>query len=359
MTRRPFHFAVSACLAALLACAACSGGHAADAQDADASDSGSADSAQLPDDTGESADSSATDAIAPVEDSGPGDVVPTDGPPDATVPVTPDGCVAACTLADGTPKVCGSNGCGGICGFCKSGNVCKPDGTECVELCKPVCEGKKCGDNGCGGNCGVCADKFHCGIDFLCHEDACVGDCKGKQCGDDGCGLSCGDCAEGDYCDAALQCKPGPCKGIPATGSCADDLLSTCKGSGASAQKDVFDCSSTTGMTCGWDPVKSAYGCVKYSCDLKKSCTAANGQKLVCGTGKCGDTCGTCPSGWTCKATSCEAKVGAACGTVTAAGQCQGTTWVFCNTGKISAIDCGEDGLTCGWIDATQKNGCK
>jgi hypothetical protein len=339
----------------LSACVACSGGKVATKADAQADGTGPADASQdldTTDDLNDAAVDASTDASSPPEDTG----TPEDtGPPDATLPTPPDGCTAQCALPDGTAKVCGSNGCGSVCGFCKTGFLCKPDGSECVKLCEPKCGAKKCGDNGCSGNCGTCLEKFHCGIDFLCHEDACVGNCKGKQCGDDGCGLSCGDCVDGDYCDGANQCKPGPCKGIPATGSCAGDILTTCTGSGAAGQKQVVDCGASAGKTCGWNPVDSQNECiVKPPC--KPVCKTPDGKTKVCGDDGCGKPCGACPSGWTCKITSCEPQDGAACGTVTAQGKCVGETWVFCNTGKVSSVDCAAAGAKCGWDG--QKFGC-
>ncbi len=278
-----------------------------------------------------------TDASAPVDE---------DAGLDATLRTTPDGCVANCAQSDGTPKVCGGNGCGSVCGFCKTGYLCKPDGSECIELCKPKCDGKKCGDNGCGGNCGTCQDKFHCGIDFLCHEDACVGSCASKQCGDDGCGISCGDCPQGDLCESTGQCKPGPCKGIPNEGSCAGDILKTCVGSGASATKLNTDCGATAGKTCGWDPLKNVNACIEKP-PCVPNCKTLDGKTTkVCGDNGCGKPCGTCTSGWTCKITTCEPTVGAECGSSwPPAGKCSGNTLQYCSTGsppKIVELDCSE-----------------
>lgn len=60
-------------------------------------------------------------------------------------------------------KSCGDDGCGGLCGECKSGEIC--GGANCIVvngICTPKCEGKKCGDNGCGGVCGTCAAGSSC-----------------------------------------------------------------------------------------------------------------------------------------------------------------------------------------------------
>jgi mannan endo-1,4-beta-mannosidase len=68
-------------------------------------------------------------------------------------PLTPDagdGCTPLCG-----DKVCGSDGCGGVCGVCASG-TCDASG-RCSASCTPSCAGKACGNDGCGGSCGGCA----------------------------------------------------------------------------------------------------------------------------------------------------------------------------------------------------------
>jgi len=54
-------------------------------------------------------------------------------------------------ISDCTGKMCGDDGCGGLCGYRKHGKVCK-DG-QCVEICVPDCVAKQklCGPGGCGG----------------------------------------------------------------------------------------------------------------------------------------------------------------------------------------------------------------
>jgi hypothetical protein len=282
------------------------------------------------------ADATASDATAPPADAGP--------------------CAPSCK-----GKVCGPDGCGSVCGFCPTGLLCAGDGSACQEFCKPQCDGKACGDNGCGGDCGDCGQGFHCGVDSLCHPDDCVGDCAGKQCGDDGCGKSCGSCATGDLCDPSFQCKPSPCKGIPATGSCSGDILVGCKGSGASASKTQTDC-AVQGVpgskVCGWDPLASAYACIdKPPC--APDCAAPGGGKRECGDDGCGGSCGSCLDGWACGEGACQAKVGGACGGTfnSKTGACDGSSWLFCSSGKIVALDCAKADQTCGWKGSAY--GCK
>lgn len=259
-------------------------------------------------------------------------------------------------IKDCTGKVCGPNGCGGVCGFCVTGQFCAEDGSKCTEFCKPDCKFsdgtvKKCGDDGCGGSCGTCPAKFSCGLDDLCHAEDCKPACGAKKCGDDGCGGLCGTCAAGDLCQPDGSCKPGPCKGIPAEGQCDGDVLVTCIGEGQNAQKSAVDC-STKGpkIICGWNAPAGAFGCIdKPPCT--PDCSTKDGGKKQCGSDGCDGVCGVCPKGWSCPANVCQAEDGGDCGFLPPQGQCDGKTWIFCNTGKIKKIDCGKYNQTCGYQD--------
>ena len=70
-----------------------------------------------------------------------------------------------------------------------------------VTTCAPSCAGKQCGSNGCGGVCGYCQklSAFQCSSVGTC---LCVPNCYAKKCGGDGCGGSCGSCSAGTVCDA-------------------------------------------------------------------------------------------------------------------------------------------------------------
>ncbi|MDD5341594.1 MAG: hypothetical protein PHC97_04135 [Patescibacteria group bacterium] len=62
-------------------------------------------------------------------------------------------------------KVCGSDGCNGVCGSCLPPSTCSANGAECLSqppACTPNCAGKTCGDDGCGGSCGTCASNQTC-----------------------------------------------------------------------------------------------------------------------------------------------------------------------------------------------------
>ena len=127
---------------------------------------------------------------------------------EASAPDQP--CVPNCS-----GKVCGPDGCGGMCGACDPGVSCLPDGT--CEPCQPDCEGKECGPDGCAGECDDCPPALECSPEGLC--EPVVDPCQGRQCGNwEGkwCGdCPCDDCAEDEVeCDATTgQCfeQSGPC----------------------------------------------------------------------------------------------------------------------------------------------------
>lgn len=168
-----------------------------------------------------------------------------------------------------TGKQCGSDGCGGACGTCPSGQACSAS-SQCG--CVPQCAGKQCGPDGCGSTCGACGAGQTCSTAGTC---GCTPSCSGKQCGDDGCGGSCGACGAGQFCSAAFSCVTGsdPCEGK----QCGSD------GNGGS---------------CGACPAD-------FECSAAGQCTSmvsGCGNKL-CGPDGNGGSCGTCESGESCTAT--------------------------------------------------------
>jgi hypothetical protein len=90
---------------------------------------------------------------------------------------------------------CGSDGCGGSCGQCAAGEVCRE-----WQCCKPSCQDKECGSDGCGGECGECSEAAVCNAGKCCQPDCGPGDCKM----DDGCGGSC-------TCPPGHGCLDGQC----------------------------------------------------------------------------------------------------------------------------------------------------
>ena len=161
----------------------------------------------------------------------------------------------ACCLPDCTGKQCGDDSCGGTCGHCPAGILCKDSvcvsATSCVgkcggqgagcwcdagcenwgdccadfcdacaeslanACCEPDCVGKDCGDDGCGGYCGACGAGSICSTAGTCV--ACTPSCDAATCGDDGCGGTCGECGPGEACTQSAQCEPCTpiCQGTP------------------------------------------------------------------------------------------------------------------------------------------------
>ncbi len=247
------------------------------------------------------------------------------------------GCVPQCA-----GKECGTDGCGGSCGFCKPGFTCKA-GT-CVESCQPDCLGKSCGPDGCGGTCGSCPDGFKCDANSKC-VPYCIPDCDGKECGPDGCNGICGlcgpdelcltgscqvawdcetllnclwDCTEGDEaCTTACWTKASPeaqeqyiliweC----ILDVCGPEPVEPCPGQAIlyGECKDEFnaclDCTPTcTGKQCGSDGCGGDCGACPpgNECDINGYCdfipSCANKE---CGNDGCGGSCGECPGGSIC-----------------------------------------------------------
>jgi hypothetical protein len=140
-------------------------------------------------------------------------------------------CEPQCVSSDGQKKECGSDGCGGVCGYCPEGIACVNGMCQggCVPNCTVFGFPKQCGDDGCGGSCGTCPNGTQCDLATFQCVDICIPNCQGKECGSDGCGGICGACAPGE------QCTNGQCIG---TKSCSD----------------MVDCAIDCGfaMNCAW-----------------------------------------------------------------------------------------------------------
>jgi hypothetical protein len=226
-----------------------------------------------------------------------------------------------CCAPSCSGKVCGSDGCGGSCGSCTSatepqcsadGSSCQCSASSCASLgpqyacggngscvCVPSCGGKVCGADGCGGVCGSCSaatplcspDGSGCscsasscaslGSNYTCNgsgQCVCTPSCSGRQCGSDGCGGSCGSCSTGlAQCNGAGRCVlglgtrcPDP-SGYPCgTGNCVDGV---CCGAAAcsTAQNPCSSCNTAQGAgSCG--PV---YNATTANCNGNRSCGAS------------------------------------------------------------------------------------
>ncbi len=197
-------------------------------------------------------------------------------------------------------RLCGMDGCGGICGECGTGKTCSNDG-QCVTKCVPQCQDKTCGDNGCGGTCGTCPEPW------VCRGGACcMPRCEQKECGDDGCGGTCGPCQAGQVCLSGLCCSPdcvdkqcGPdgcggfCAMCPTSHQCFDGecrCVPFCLG----RQCGPDGCGGTCG-TC-----EEGLACTGGHCGCTPVCT---GKK--CGDDGCGGYCGFCVPSCQCEAGLC------------------------------------------------------
>lgn len=298
-------------------------------------------------------------SITDTSDGGPGDpdtsdvgqeIVGTDAldipdnppPPD----IQPDGpCVPDCD-----DRICGNDGCGGICGYCTYPTVCDPAG-QCAVVCEPDCDGKFCGGDGCGASCGECVDDLECGEDGICYEPTCVPDCTGKVCGSDGCGADCGTCVSPDVCTAG-SCQLGPCGTVTDTGKCDGALLQWCEGGDVLNQDD---CSQYPGYSCTYDGQLN-----KYTCKDTGPCVTTCGTKK-CGSDGCGSTCGTCNNNWSCVVGVCTPEEGAACGAYQNSNYCAGDTWWYCQpSNTLTAIECNVPPFyeKCEFDITTSKYGC-
>ena len=206
------------------------------------------------------------------------------------------GCVPSCF-----GKECGSDGCGGACGYCPPNAWCDDEG-KCVVVCEPECDGKECGPDGCGGTCGTCAIGEQCNAGGQC---VCVPDCWNKECGSDGCGGSCGECGQFQTCTGSGKCKF-------VTPLCGDSNCWSWVG------EDCDSCPQDCGVCCGNDICEPAYqetckscpqdcgGCCGNNfCDVQFSETCDNCPEdcgpcpALCGDNICdeakGETCANCP----------------------------------------------------------------
>ncbi len=195
--------------------------------------------------------------------------------------------------------------------------------------CTPQCAGKQCGDNGCGGICGTC-----------CADQT----CQGGQCaGGLGCAPSdqagCGGCAcEECVCDMDAYCCNGQWDDI-----CASECMEHCGGCPTEG-----DC---TGKECGGDGCGGDCG----ACVGDEACVlGVCGSPCVpdcdgkdCGGDGCGGVCGECGEGFVCGDDQICVDP---CYGVGFEGCCEGTILHYCDGDHVLEVDCGGQGLLCGWM---------
>jgi hypothetical protein len=297
-----------------------------------------------------------------------------------------DECMGGCTPFCGN-KECGSDGCGGVCGWCPddmqcNGGQCQPwgqascndvigcmmdfpcpdpDGWGCLQECSQGEEIPElaqelywCVIDFCGiwmpfDECFEFALKEGCGDLYqMCME--CEPSCWGQECGGDGCGGSCGWCEGGLTCQNG-QCVPGGDKECAEVLDClmAEDCvapepwwcLEQCVGPNQEPPDLLYELVDCVMMFCGgWFPGDECfYFATQEACyDLYHQCTGGGCEKQCagkqCGPDGCGGSCGYCPDKLLC----------------TGAGKCEKPCEAQCWSADGTFKECGSDGCggSCG-----------
>ena len=246
---------------------------------------------------------------------------------------------------------------------------------EDAEQCVPACEDKICGDDGCGGLCGVCPAYDQC-IDHACffnggcvpHDvpgcgactcEACTCQldpfcCSGKwdQMCVTRCETVCGGCGKkaicgNDECEGGETCQscsgdcgacPASCGQITSIGCCVGDSLLAC----ALGALEVTNCIQAGFESCGWNSEEDAYRCggegVDPSAAYPLECPSAPVEEVVGDTG-----------------------LSEECQGVAFAGCCVSSTVYWCDAGGLHSVDCSENPSpfqSCGWNDLTGYYDC-
>jgi len=209
-----------------------------------------------------------------------------------------DGCTPNCLLDDGSPKSCGDDGCGNLCGVCEADFFCDA-GT-------------------CSAGAGACGDITVTGE---CNGDTLVY-CAGGALYDQDCGaqnMTCGfdeSGPDGGWFDCLESTEPAPaCGPVPEQGVCADNILTYCK----SGNVETLSCTDA-GLQCLYSPVANG-GTGGYDCYDDPGCAATCPENQRC---QFDGTCG--------------------CDGVTVEGHCEGTMLVWCNGEGLVQSDCGATG---------------
>ncbi len=267
--------------------------------------------------------------------------------------------------------------------------------------CEPDCADRVCGSDGCGGVCGSCPAGQACRVG-ACAVCGCTPD---QQCGDNGCGSSCGECLAGQVCSAGRCIAPLPfaCRGYETASApgCpfAPGFEGCCYPTGQAlwcedGQTFCLDCAAS-GALCGWDAINRFYNCDSAGaadpaglfprecggctpdCGARRcgpdpqgcgsSCGhCATGQRCrdgvcvagcapdcaarECGDDGCGGSCGACPAGLICEQHRCVAGcrpacAGRACGDDGCGGSCgECPSGTHCRGGQCTT-ECGHECL--------------
>lgn len=230
--------------------------------------------------------------------------------------------------------------CPADCG-CAAGEVCEAGTGECA-ACVPQCEGRACGDDGCGGVCGACDDGVEC-VAGRC-DVPCAPTCDGRDCGGDGCGGVCGMCEDEQVCTAGGACNDPPA-------SCGDAVCDP--------DEDCSTCPADCGQCCGDGACVAGVGEDCSTCPADCGCgegEACDERQCVpvcvpqcagrdCGPDGCGGVCGDCDAGEECQQGVCRDLCQPDCEGRVCGGDGCGGSCGMCEAGE--ACDDGVCGAVC------------
>jgi len=267
----------------------------------------------------------------------------------------------------------------GITGCGAGVSECFSDGT--CGTCTPDCTDKDCGTDGCGGFCGFCNVDVDAGVSELCIDGSCVDECGDPpavclvaECGDDGCGGTCGTCASGSSCEDGVCLRDpvmqtpfscaGRCESVAPSGCYCTEAcvaLGNCCSDFAEHCQCVPNCD---GKVCGSDGCGGSCG----DCDAAApfctddgqctdQCTPTCGNRQ-CGPDGCGGSCGTCgddescywtyqciPDNWTCDGVLYGDEQGCDCGCGAVDPDCEAEDDPFVYGCPFEAQVCADTGI--------------
>ena len=205
----------------------------------------------------------------------------------------------ACACGSGT-RLCDDGQCHQCCGDpdCQIGQWCVNG--ACV--CKPACSGRVCGDDGCGGICGSCTAASCSGTAWSASQTCVSGQCTGgggmKICND---GREC----TTDACDPATGCS-----NVLQSGHCL--IAGTCYAEGAANGTNLCQVCATTKSTADWSNATEGTSCGTGGGCVLGTCCNANDHEACSGVdlywydscGIVGTLAATCQYG--CSAAACN-----------------------------------------------------
>ena len=146
--------------------------------------------------------------------------------------------------------------------------------------CVPACDDKVCGEDGCGGVCGTCPGDESCTEEGLCVPECGNGLCKAfENCKN--CPADCGECCGNGTCDSGWGEDCGTC-----VADCG------CVAAGACVEGACLDCLDTVAVEGGF-----SWACEEHADCIYGLCVPDDqGSYCSCACIEEED----CPEGWTC-----------------------------------------------------------